>query len=449
MTQHARIALIDQDETTAAALAATLDAHGCTVFALKPERREDPLPTLRPDVIVVNAARAPEPAIALARRLGADERRLPTPILVLGQAPDDVPEAATLEAGVESVLDPPFAEAALVSRVRGLARISVMQTELRRRRAIEHRFGIEERFETDDSSAELPANILAVGDFGATTAKTLAQAASAPLRVEFIAEPQAALEALYGGGYDLAVVAVGPEPAETLAWCDAVRDNPRLFNLPILMLGETDAFAGAGEPYRRGFVDVLPTPVDAPNLAAHLRMLLSQQRYRRLLQESYRCPLRRETADGLTGLYSYGFLHEYLASLIAETEANAGAFTVALFDLDRFADINARFGYAAGDSVLRQVGGLFSRLVRGEDLTARYGGDAFCVVMAATPLETARDALARIRHIIGLTEFGLPSGEGAVTVSARMGCAGFRPGDTPESLLARATPRAKDGKNPD
>lgn len=445
MTQHARIALIDQDETTAAALAATLDAHGCTVFALKPERREEPLPALRPDVIVVNAEHAPEPAIALARRIGVGESRLPTPILVLGRAVDGPGDATSLEAGVESVLDAPFADAALVSRVRGLARISVMQTELRRRRAVEHRFGIEERFENDPPSAALPANLLAVGDFG-PTAETLAEAVSAPLSIDFVAEPQAALEALYGGGYDLAVVAIGTDPAETLAWCDAVRDNPRLFNLPILMLGEADAFAGAGEPYRRGFVDTLPLPVDAPNLAAHLRMLLSQQRYRRLLQESYRCPLRRETADGLTGLYSYGFLHEYLASLIAETEATAGAFTVALFDLDRFADINARFGYAAGDSVLRQVGGLFGRLVRGEDLTARYGGDSFCVVMAATPLATARDALARIRHIIGLTEFGLPSGEGAVTVSARMGCAGFRSNDTPESLLARATPRRKGGK---
>ena len=248
----------------------------------------------------------------------------------------------------------------------------------------------------------------------------------------------AALETLYEGGYDLAVVAIDPAPEEALAWCDAVRDNPRLFNLPILMIGAPDAFDEPDRVYDRGFADLLPSPSDARDFGAHLRMLLRQQRYRRLLREAYRSPLRRETADGLTGLYGFGFLHEYLASLIAETEATGGTFTVALYDIERLADINARFGYAAGDAIIRQVGGLFGQLVRGEDMTARYGGDRFCVVMAATSVEVARDALVRIKHIIDLTEFGLLTGEAAVTVHARMGCAGFRPGDAPETILARA-----------
>ncbi len=440
MTHHPRIALIDPDETTAAALAATLNAHGCaTTRTLGPDADDALLP--RADVIVVNAAHAPGPSIALARRLRARAEHEATPILVLGGAPEaeagGEPEAGN---GVESTLEAPFADAALVSRVRGLARIAVMQTELRRRRAIELRFGLEEQRPVSlDDTVGPPetAAVLAVGDFG-DAARTIAAAGDATLRLTFSGEQGAALETLYEGRYDLAVVSIGPAPEETLAWCDAVRDNPRLFNLPILMIGAPDVFDEPERAYGRGFVDLLPSPSDARDFAAHLRMLLRQQRYRRLLQEAYRSPLRRETADGLTGLYSFGFLHEYLTSLIAETEAAGGTFTVALYDIERLADVNARFGYAAGDAVIRQVGGLFGRLVRGEDLTARYGGDRFCVVMAATPVEDARDALVRIKHIIGLTEFGLPTGEAAVTVCARMGCAGFRPGEAPETLLARA-----------
>ena len=433
MPHHPRIALIDPDAATAAALAATLDAHGCATTRAQGLEADD-APASRADVIVVNATHAPGPSIALARRLRARAEHPATPILVLGGAPE-----AGAENGVESALEAPFADAALVSRVRGLARISVMQTELRRRQAVERRYGLEDRPASPDDAAATPepAAVLAVGDFGAA-AGTIAAAGDATLHITFAPERTAALETLYEGRYDLVVVAIGPAPEDTLAWCDAVRDNPRLFNLPILMIGAPDAFDEPERAYGRGFADLLPSPSDARDFAAHLRMLLRQQRYRRLLRDAYRSPLRRETADGLTGLYGFGFLHEYLASLIAETEATGGTFTVALYDIERLADVNARFGYAAGDAVIRQVGGLFGQLVRGEDLTARYGGDRFCVVMAATPVEDARDALVRIKHIIGLTEFGLPTGEAAVTVCARMGCAGFRPGEMPETILARA-----------
>ncbi len=364
MTHYTRIALIDPDEATAAALVATLDAHGCATVALGPDTRDMretlDAPGLRADVIVVNAARTPGPSIALARRLRERAGHGATPILVLGGAPE--PEAGTKAGagnGIESVIGAPFADAALVSRVRGLARLSVMQTELRRRQAIERRYGIEDKPASPDDGATPPepAAVLAVGDFGAA-AGTVAAAGDATLRITFAAERTAALETLYEGGYDLAVVAIDPAPEEALAWCDAVRDNPRLFNLPILMIGAPDAFDEPDRVYDRGFADLLPSPSDARDFGAHLRMLLRQQRYRRLLREAYRSPLRRETADGLTGLYGFGFLHEYLASLIAETEATGGTFTVALYDIERLADITAAQARPLNTSSGKPVDGL-------------------------------------------------------------------------------------------
>ena len=127
MTHYTRIALIDPDEATAAALVATLDAHGCATVALGPDTRDMretlDAPGLRADVIVVNAARTPGPSIALARRLRGRAGHGATPILVLGGAPE--PEAGTKAGagtvagnGIESVIGAPFADAALVSRVR-------------------------------------------------------------------------------------------------------------------------------------------------------------------------------------------------------------------------------------------------------------------------------------------------------------------------------------------
>ena len=102
------------------------------------------------------------------------------------------------------------------------------------------------------------------------------------------------------------------------------------------------------------------------------------------------------------------------------------------------AEFNRRHGYAAGDRLLRQVGGLVGHLVRGEDLTARYGGEEFCVVMPGTPCEVGAAVLRRIADVVGQTEFGVVMDAEPVFIRVSLGCAGLEPGDSTESLIARA-----------
>ena len=109
-----------------------------------------------------------------------------------------------------------------------------------------------------------------------------------------------------------------------------------------------------------------------------------------------------------------------------------------VFDVIAMNQINQRYGYAGGDRLLRQLGCLMGNLVRGEDLTARCGGDEFCIVTPETPLEAARVALRRVIGVVEQTEFGINAADAPVSVQLAMGCAIFEPGDTPESLFARA-----------
>jgi len=51
-----------------------------------------------------------------------------------------------------------------------------------------------------------------------------------------------------------------------------------------------------------------------------------------------------------------------------------------LFDLDRFKDINDRFGHSVGDSVLRGVASLIQSKVRSTDYLFRWGGEEFLMV---------------------------------------------------------------------
>ena len=61
-----------------------------------------------------------------------------------------------------------------------------------------------------------------------------------------------------------------------------------------------------------------------------------------------------------------------------------------MLDVDKFKEINDRYGHAAGDAVLRQVGQTLVRLFRENDIVGRIGGDEFVVLMKE--VNSIRDA---------------------------------------------------------
>ena len=124
---------------------------------------------------------------------------------------------------------------------------------------------------------------------------------------------------------------------------------------------------------------------------------------------------RESLTDGLTGLANRracdGALHRE-ASLAARSARTA---SIVLFDVDRFKTINDRFGHAAGDAVLRELGAILHEELRVSDVAGRWGGEELICVLPETDAEGARTCAERIRRRIRAHTFPLV---GRVTVSA-------------------------------
>lgn len=92
----------------------------------------------------------------------------------------------------------------------------------------------------------------------------------------------------------------------------------------------------------------------------------------------------RSTAitDNLTGLYNRRGFHHLATYGIKAARRRAEPLTLAWLDLDRFKQINARFGRADGDAALKAVAGLLGSTFREADVLARYGGDEFAILFA-------------------------------------------------------------------
>ncbi|HEV8064685.1 MAG TPA: GGDEF domain-containing protein [Acidimicrobiales bacterium] len=83
--------------------------------------------------------------------------------------------------------------------------------------------------------------------------------------------------------------------------------------------------------------------------------------------------------DDLTGLSNRRGYARYIAGLGAR---GSDQVAMLLVDVDRFKQVNDRFGHAVGDATLVRLARVLSVAIRVEDLAARLGGDEFVVLLA-------------------------------------------------------------------
>lgn len=88
--------------------------------------------------------------------------------------------------------------------------------------------------------------------------------------------------------------------------------------------------------------------------------------------------------DALTSVLNRRALFEHGVEEFNLAKKYRHEFTLILFDVDFFKNINDRYGHPAGDSILVQLTQLVKNSMRREDVFARYGGEEFAVVARRT-----------------------------------------------------------------
>ena len=150
--------------------------------------------------------------------------------------------------------------------------------------------------------------------------------------------------------------------------------------------------------------------------------------------------VRRDAmTDALTNLANRKAFDEHLETACAQAEAEGGALTLAVLDIDHFKRFNDTWGHQTGDQVLRYVASVMGRVAKAPRIAARYGGEEFAMIFPQESHGQVENALEAVRKEIASRSLRRRSTDdelGAVTLSA--GFAQRRPGETASSLLDRA-----------
>ncbi len=200
---------------------------------------------------------------------------------------------------------------------------------------------------------------------------------------------------------DLFVINLNHENA--LECCAGLRLRKINKYKPIVLCFDADCEHKALEAIDRdvGYSDIIDINTNKIITLCRLNSLIKYKKFYESMHRYLKKSLFMSAIDSTTEVYNRSFFDNYLESKLYES----GNFAILMIDIDKFKNINDKFGHAFADSMLRYVSGMIKKHVRESDIIARYGGDEFIIVMKNVTENTVGVISERIQKQIENTLF--------------------------------------------
>ena len=193
-----------------------------------------------------------------------------------------------------------------------------------------------------------------------------------------------------------------------------------------------------GEIY---YADTSITPIDdeytkTKNFVASAKDVTIQMRLEQKLENL-------ATTDSLTQVYNRYKINGEIDLHIARAKRSNAPFSLLMFDIDHFKNINDKYGHYVGDVVLKDLTKIIENNIRQVDSFGRWGGEEFMLVLDNTNKAEALKVAEKIRTVVEKTPM---SGHYNITIS--IGVSQYRISEQKSTLLERvdqALYEAKEG----
>jgi diguanylate cyclase (GGDEF)-like protein len=184
----------------------------------------------------------------------------------------------------------------------------------------------------------------------------------------------------------------------------------------------------------------LPTSINAVNQSTPIKEIeervavlekLVEERTHELEIARKELELLADT-DGMTGIYNRMKLDQILLTEIQRANRYNSTFSVILFDLDNFNEVDEACGHQVGDQILTELARIIHQRVRNTDILGRWGGDQFMIISPEINLDDATLLAETIRITIASHDFGIQR-----SLTSSSGVTVWKPKDTYNALIDR------------
>jgi diguanylate cyclase (GGDEF)-like protein len=157
---------------------------------------------------------------------------------------------------------------------------------------------------------------------------------------------------------------------------------------------------------------------------------------RKKLQSSLTVIREMAIHDDLTGFYNRHHLMDIIDSENNRSVRTGSVFSLVMMDIDKFKNINDKYGHQTGDQVLRTFSAIIRSILRKTDFCGRYGGEEFLIVLTQTDIQAAKVFAERICDCVENSFFPCLGPDSKVTVS--IGLTAYRMQEDIEKTISRA-----------
>jgi diguanylate cyclase (GGDEF)-like protein len=169
--------------------------------------------------------------------------------------------------------------------------------------------------------------------------------------------------------------------------CQVIRNDPRWSELPVLFLTAHAEADTVEQIFAAGADDCVSKPIMGPKLVTRIFNRLQRTQLLRRMAE----------ADALTGVANRRKFTQELGQFLQLAKHHNQFLCLAILDIDDFKQANDQYGYAAGDEVLRRLGGILQRTFQSLEVVGRWGDAEFVVGMYGMSKD---DGLKRLAEVL-------------------------------------------------
>lgn len=165
------------------------------------------------------------------------------------------------------------------------------------------------------------------------------------------------------------------------------------------------------------FIPVVSTTGTVDNLAVIVYDVTDVATSKIKLKEANEKLAQLSRIDALTQLNNRGYWETLLESEFLRQQRNPRDLSLIMFDIDHFKKVNDTWGHPAGDEVIRAVANSVRNNSRATDISGRYGGEEFVILLLDSDIENAYLFAERLRVDIEQTQVETEVQTLSVTVS--------------------------------
>ena len=397
----------------------------------------DVLSRERVDVVLLDVMMPGMDGFEVCKRIKSSAKTHHIPVVMVTALDQPADKIQGLESGADDFLTKPVDDIALVTRVKNLARLKMLNDEMLMRASTGKEMGIPDDGALQKALSGRSGRVLVVDDHPRSAARLLVVLSKTN---DAFAErdPQAALIKLAEHNFDLVVVSLSLQGSDGLRLCSQVRSLDRTRHLPIVILVEPGDEARLLRGLDMGVNDYVMRPIDRHELLARVKTQIKRKRHSDFLRHKLAETVEQSITDALTGLHNRRYMEGHLKTLVTDSVRTGRALSMLVADIDHFKHVNDTYGHDAGDICLKEFSVRLKRNTRGIDLACRLGGEEFVIIMPDTDIARAYQVGERLRANIAAENFTINS-ELSIRVTASVGLGTLeRADDTPETIFKRA-----------